>query len=100
MQRLITVSVVLILAVAALSSSGCGSSTKTISQTGANGVVTTRTVPSIRFAKTKFAIHAGLAFGAFHRYIYLPLRAGVLRSGASGRVKTLLKAATAAVFIA
>jgi len=31
-----------------------------------------------KLAKTKFVIHAGLAFGAFHRYIYKPFKKGGL----------------------
>lgn len=93
--RLVTV----VLLIAALVLAGCGSSTKTVSSTGANGQVTTQTVPSIHFANTKFVFHAGLAFAAFHRYIYKPLRAGALRSGAPGRIRVLLKGAAAAVFI-
>lgn len=86
----------LLLLVGALGLAGCG--TKTVTGTGANGQVTTQTVPNVHFAKTKFILHMGLAFGAIHRYIYKPLRNGALRSGAPGRVKVLLKGAAAAVF--
>ena len=51
------------------------------------------------FAKTKFIAHAGLAFGASHRYIYDPYRAGTFRSGAHGRLTAFLKAALAALFV-
>jgi hypothetical protein len=34
------------------------------------------------FAKTKFVLHAGLAFGAFHRYLYKPYQAGTFNKGA------------------
>jgi hypothetical protein len=60
--------------------------------------VTTQTVPNVHFAKTKFVLHMGLAFGAFHRYIYSRCAAGPLGHGAPGRVKVLLKGAAAAVF--
>ena len=89
----------LALLIAALAVAGCGSSSKTVASTGSNGTVTTQTVPNVHFAKTKFLLHSGLAFGAFHRYIYKPLRAGALRSGAPGRVRVLLKGAAAAAFI-
>jgi hypothetical protein len=85
-----------VLAGLALSTTGCG--TKTVTETGANGQVTTATVADVHFAKTKFAIHMGLAFGAFHRYIYGPLRSGAFGRGTPGRIKALLKAGTAAVF--
>lgn len=94
MRRVATV----VLLVATLALAGCGNATKTVSSTGPNGQVTTQTVPNVHFAKTKFVLHAGLAFGAIHRYIYKPLRDGALRSGAPGRVKVLLKGAAAAVF--
>ena len=57
-------------------------------------------MPNVHFAKTKFLIHLGLAYGAFHRYIYKPYEAGGFRSGAKGRVKALLKAGTAALYAA
>ena len=57
---------------------GCGSS----NQNTAAGGQTTSAQSTTHFAKTKFVLHAGLAFGAIHRYIYKPLRAGALHSGA------------------
>ena len=91
-----SLTLVLVLAVLAVATAGCGS--KTVAVTSANGSVTTRTVPDVHFAKTKFVLHMGLAFGAFHRYVYRPYEAGAFRSGAPGRVKALLKAASGAVF--
>jgi hypothetical protein len=82
----------------AVLAAGCGS--KTVTQTGANGATTTKTVPNVHFAKAKFVLHMGLAFGAFHRYIYEPYQAGAFKSGAPGRVKALLKAGTGALFAA
>jgi hypothetical protein len=40
-----------------------------------------------------------LAFGAFHRYIYKPFRAGRFSSGQHGRLLAFVKAAAAALFI-
>jgi len=51
------------------------------------------------FAKTKFVAHAALDFGAFHRYICKPYRAGTFRSGAHGRLVAFIKAGVAALFI-
>ena len=51
------------------------------------------------FAKTKFVAHAALGFGAFHRYICKPYRAGTFRSGAHGRLVAFIKAGLAALFI-
>jgi hypothetical protein len=95
--RLVRVATAL-LVIGALALGGCGSSTKTVSSTGSNGQVTTQTVPNVHFANAKFLFHAGLAFGAIHRYIYKPLRNGALRHGAPGRIRVLLKGAVAAVF--
>jgi hypothetical protein len=60
-----------VLLVGALALAGCGNATKTVSSTGADGQVTTQTVPNVHFAKPKFVLHAGLASGAIHRYIYV-----------------------------
>jgi hypothetical protein len=96
MPRIVIVTLVLVVFAGSLA--GCG--TKTVTQTGANGAVTTRTVPNVHFAKTKFVLHMGLAFGAFHRYVYKPWKSGSFSSGAKGRVKAILKAGTAALFAA
>ncbi|MGW4421615.1 hypothetical protein [Streptosporangium sp. NPDC004631] len=50
------------------------------------------------FAKTRFALHAGLALGAFYRYIYRPLRSGGFKAGAEKRKRTFVKAALAGAF--
>lgn len=50
------------------------------------------------FAKTRFALHAGLAFGAFHHWIYTPFREGAFRKGAPHRGRTIAKAVAAAAF--
>ncbi|MER5646931.1 hypothetical protein [Streptosporangium sp. NPDC002524] len=55
-------------------------------------------VNSKRFAKTRFALHAGLALGAFYRYIYKPLQSGGFKAGAEKRKRTFAKAAVAGLF--
>jgi hypothetical protein len=62
-----------IMLVGALALASCGSSGSNGSAGSGAGQTTTR---HIAFAKTKFLLHAGLAFGAFHRYIYKPFRSG------------------------
>ena len=52
------------------------------------------------FAKTKFVAHTGLAFGAFHRYLWKPYRAGTFSSGAHGRIIAFVKGGLAAALIA
>ncbi|MDQ6775480.1 MAG: hypothetical protein M3071_04480 [Actinomycetota bacterium] len=83
-----------LLVAAVLLVAGCGNSTTTV--TGSNGQATTQT--HIAFAKTKFLLHAGLAFGAFHHYIYEPLKAGAFAHPLSHKL-ALAKAALAAAFV-
>jgi hypothetical protein len=99
-RRPINLAILLALVALVLVASGCGDKTKTVTSTGANGQATTQTVPDVHFAKTKFLLHSGLAFGAFHRYIYKPYRAGSLKKGASGRTKAMVKAGAAGLFAA
>jgi hypothetical protein len=54
-------------------------------------------VSQTRFAKTKFVIHVGLAFGAFKHFIYDPWKAGDFHKLFSHKI-ALAKAALAAVF--
>jgi hypothetical protein len=69
---------------------GCGSSkSKT---TG-----TTASSKTIHFATAKFALHAGLAFGAFHRYIYKPFKAGDFAHPSTHKA-ALVKGGLAALF--
>jgi hypothetical protein len=96
MRRVLVLVAVLCLLVA----SGCGNKSKTVTSTNASGQVSTQTVPDVHFAKTKFLLHSGLAFGAFHRYILKPFRGGLFSKGAPGRVKALVKAGAAALFAA
>lgn len=48
---------------------------------------------SVNFDETKFVLHAGLAFGAFHHFIYGPYKAGTLHG-----VGALAKAGLAGLF--
>jgi hypothetical protein len=51
-----------------------------------------------RFAKTRFVTNAGLAAGAFKRYIYTPYRDGAFKNGAPKRKRSIVKAAAAGLF--
>ncbi|NMH95734.1 hypothetical protein [Pseudonocardia acidicola] len=55
-------------------------------------------VNSVSFDKTKFVLHAGLAFGAFHHFIYTPYKNGSFAAGAHGRTAALVKAGLAGAF--
>jgi hypothetical protein len=102
-MRRLTLLLILTLCGAALVAAGCGSGdkdTKVVTATNASGQATTRTVPDVKFAKTKFVLHTGLAVGAFRRWIYKPWKAGTFKQGADGRTTALVKAAAAAAFTA
>jgi hypothetical protein len=72
----------------------CGSSSSSGSSASAGG-----TPPAhVHFAKTKFIFHAGLAFGAFHRYIYKPFRHGGFTPVSSHKL-AIVKAGVAALFV-
>lgn len=71
---------------------GCGSSSSKSSSTGSGG----GGASTVHLAKTKFVLHAGLAFGAFHRYVYKPFRSGAFSGGK--KIRTYLKAGLAGLF--
>jgi hypothetical protein len=75
--------------VLALALAGCGSS----SSSGGGG-----SSQHVHFAKTKFVLHAGLAFGAFHRYIYKPFRSGGFTPPLHHKA-AIVKAGVAALFV-
>jgi hypothetical protein len=78
----------------------CGSSSNSSNGSG-NGQSTgaqTGSTQTTHFAKTKFVLHAGLAFGAFHRYIYKPFKEGKFSGGLLHHKLATLKAALAAAF--
>jgi hypothetical protein len=83
---------VLVLALAGCGSSSTSSNGSSASSAGGSGS------GQVHFAKTKFVLHAGLAFGVFHRYIYKPAKAGDFSHPFSHKLK-LFKAALAAAFV-
>ncbi len=97
-MRQFTVIVLLSACLAGFALAGCGSSSAT-SSAGGGGAVAASTSGTTHFAKTKFLFHSALAFGAFHRYIYKPFRAGVFSHPFLHKL-SLLKAGLAALFIA
>lgn len=83
---------------AALVIAGCGSSSSSSSAAGASSAAGSSTsTGGTSFAKTKFVFHAGLAFGAFHRWIYKPFKAGVFGKPLSHKA-AILKGVAAALF--
>jgi hypothetical protein len=80
---------------------GCGSSSSSSSSASPSGGASqssTQQSGTTHFAKTKFALHAGLAFGAFHRYIYKPWKQGQFSGGLFHHKLATIKAALAAAF--
>ena len=78
--------------IAALGLSGCGSKSSTSPSASTTPATTTH------FAKTKFVFHAGLAFGAFHHFVYLPIKAGDLSHPFEHKL-TILKMGLAGAFV-
>lgn len=88
---LLPLSVVLVIALA-----GCGSSS---SSSGGSAATSSggSTTQHVSLAKTKFLLHTGLAFGAFHRYIYKPFRSGGFTPPGQHKL-AIVKGAAAALF--
>jgi hypothetical protein len=93
-MRPIAALLAMLLAVAALAA--CGSGTTSTASNAQGGA--TSSTSTTHFAKTKFVLHAGLAFGAFHRYIYKPYKEGKFSGGLFHHKLATLKAGLAAAF--
>jgi len=91
------VSLVAVLCVLALTVAACGSS-KSSSSPAAAATASPSTTSTTHLAKTKFVLHAGLAFGAFHHWIYKPAKAGDLTHPLEHKLTTV-KAALASAFV-
>lgn len=50
------------------------------------------------FDKTRFLLHMGLAYYAFHHWVISPWKAGSFKTGASHRVTAIVKAGLATLF--
>jgi hypothetical protein len=85
-----TLAIVLALALT-IGLTACGSSASSSSSASSAS-------PHVHFAKTKFVLHAGLAFGAFHRYVYTPFRNGGFTPPLSHKA-AIVKAGVAALFV-
>jgi hypothetical protein len=82
-----------IVLVGLVSVTGCGPTGSPSASVPAVPGAACQQVGSVSFDKTKFVLHAGLAFGAFHHFIYAPYRAGTLHG-----VGALAKAGLAGLF--
>ncbi len=90
----------------------CGSSSKSTSAvtsgSQASGAVTPTGSPSTgtcaeagtrKIPKTRLLADLALTYGAFHRYLYKPYKAGSFHKGADGRTKAIIKAGLASAAI-
>jgi hypothetical protein len=93
--RRATVIILLVVSIGAAGLAGCGS---TGSSSTSASVTAASSAGGTHFAKTKFVLHAGLAFGAFHHFIYGPVKAGDLHHPFEHKL-TLVKAGLASVFV-
>lgn len=107
-QRLLRMLVVLVIPLTVLvgckSSNSAAPANSTVAQSqdvSDNGPfdATCPTSNTTAFAKSKFVLHTGLAFGAFHHWIWKPYQAGGFSSGAQGRVVAFVKAGASALFV-
>ncbi len=106
---------IVIIPVILLALNGCSSKSKDTAATGAQNTsigapaatatpagspspAACPTAATRKFAKTRFIANAGLAAGAFKRYIYSPYREGKFKSGAAGHKRAIVKAAAAGLF--
>jgi hypothetical protein len=71
--------------------SSAGSQTATPASCASVG---TRKIP-----KTRLLADLALTYGAFHRYLYKPYKAGAFHKGADGRIKAIIKAGLATAVI-
>ncbi|WP_163509959.1 hypothetical protein [Fodinicola acaciae] len=105
MRNRLALSAVAALAAMTMLVSGCGPSKTTASGTTVTPSVAStaagagcRSVGTIKFDKTKFVLHAGLAFGAFHHWVWKPFKNHAFQKGQKGRITALVKAALATAF--
>lgn len=93
-------SLVPLLLVGVLAVAGCGSSKSSSSSSSSSGgaAASGTTTGKTHLAKTKFVIHAGLAFGVFHRWIYKPFKRGDFAHPLSHKL-AVTKALAAGAFV-
>ncbi|MGO9881743.1 MAG: hypothetical protein ACLPV4_01850 [Solirubrobacteraceae bacterium] len=100
-MRQLTVVIAVTGCVAAFGVAGCGSSSSSSSASSSAAgtpAAASTTTGTTHLATAKFLLHAGLALGAFHHFIYGPIKAGDLKHPFEHKL-TLVKAGLAAVFV-
>lgn len=84
-----------VLVVATLAAVGCGSSSSS-STNGTPAGATTASSGALS-STARFALHAGIAFGAFHHFIYKPFKSGELKNPLSHKFAVLKAVAAGAL---
>ena len=91
----------------------CGSSSKstnaatsasqaapgTVTQTASSSTTSCAKAGTRKIPKTRLLADLALTYGAFHRYLYNPYKAGSFNQGANGRTKAIIKAGLASAAI-
>ena len=102
----IALSIALIVFVAGCSSSPSSSSaahgatsTSTSTATAGTYAAPCPTKATKAAVKTRFVLDAGLAAGAFKKWIYNPWQAGAFKKGMNGRIAAMVKAGIAGTFV-
>jgi hypothetical protein len=87
------------LVVVGLAIAACGSSSSSSTSAAGGSGASSSTTPNVgRLPTVKFALHAGLAVGAFHPSIYTPLKNGTFTGGILKHKLALAKAGLAGLF--
>jgi len=70
-----------------------------VTQTGSPSAASCASAGTRKIPKTRLLADLALTYGAFHRYLYKPYKAGAFRKGAEGRTKAIIKAGLATAVI-
>jgi hypothetical protein len=68
-------------------------------QTGSPSPASCASAGTRKIPKTRLLADLALTYGAFHRYLYKPYKAGTFHKGAHGRIKAIIKAGLATAVI-
>ena len=71
----------------------------TVTQTASSSTTSCAKAGTRKIPKTRLLADLALTYGAFHRYLYNPYKAGSFHQGANGRTKAIIKAGLASAAI-
>ena len=72
---------------------------QTASSTASPSTASCASAGTRKIPKTRLLADLALTYGAFHRYLYKPYKAGAFHKGANGRTKAIIKAGLATAVI-